>query len=145
MMEERIMIQDSLFNKVPTSPRSLEERKLCVQSYLDSELTAKEWCRRNGVSPHTLKNWLYKQRPNWEQHNSVGSNLVADCANRWTRLHVQTSEEISSSVVPVISAVSAFPAVPAVICIEIGNIRLHVTSTTPPDLLRMVLSEVTKR
>jgi transposase-like protein len=136
MMEEHIMIQDSLFKNAPTSPRSLEEKKQCVQSYLNSKLTAKEWCRRNGVSYHTLKNWLYKQRPNWEQHNSVGSSSAAETASRWTRLQIQSSEETSLTIIP---------AVPAEIRIEFGNIRIFVNSATPTDLLRMVLSEVTSQ
>ena len=139
------MIQDSLFNNATASPRSLEERKKCVQSYLDSALTAKEWCSRNGVSLHSLKNWLYKQRPNWEQTNSIGRNTITESASRWTRLQIQSSEETKINVAPVVPEILGVPAVPAEIQIEIGNIRLHVSSATPPDLLRMVLREVTTR
>jgi lambda repressor-like predicted transcriptional regulator len=113
---------------VPTKKFTLQQRKDYVTAYQASGKTMKRWCEENGISINSLKNWFYRQ----DLNKSVTKNNEVSWAS------VTVKEEVSMISEPVCDVRSAS------IRIDISGVILYVDDGTSPELLRMVLREVSR-
>jgi hypothetical protein len=103
-----------------------EARKAQVAAFLESDMTAKDWCAMSGMSLATLRYWRHK--------------LTADGAqnDRWVDIAAIAGQGISPSIASGCTAITPLATSSATVCI--GAFTIEVLRTTDAEALRKALA-----